>query len=199
MRVYRGNVVRINARACFALLRAKRVCTGIWRKNTFQLVESLFFFFFIGSQNSNNNISCGRKEARSFCAYVIFIPVIISRLINSNSFLLVARQWIRRRQRIVTILTQYPRCNPTSVSWASPVGDDELHTRENKTKWNGGGRWADITQSNTRNQTVLRPRCLESNTRRSTVLYALCYDVSNVVIQPVSKQSTRFQTVQLFV
>lgn len=98
----------------FALLRAKRVCAGIWRKNTFQLVESLFFFFFIGSQNSKNNISCGRKEARSFC--VIFIPVIISRLINSNSFLLVARQWIRRRQRIVTILTQYPRCNPTSVS-----------------------------------------------------------------------------------
>lgn len=74
--------------------------------------------------------------------------------------------------RIATTLTQYPRCNLTSVSWASPVGDDELHTRENKTKWNGGGRWADIvTQSNTRNQTVPRPRCLESNTHVTLPCY----------------------------
>lgn len=62
------------------------------------------------------------------------------------------------------------------------MGDDELHTREDETKWNGGGRWADIVaQSNARNQTVLRPRCLESNARHSTVLYALllrCFERS---------------------
>lgn len=95
----------------FALLRTKRVCTGIWRKNTFQLVESLFFSF--SSEVKTRRIT-SRAEGKK--RDVIFIPVIISRLINSNSFLLVARQWIRRRQRIVTILTQYPRCNPTSVS-----------------------------------------------------------------------------------
>lgn len=168
MRAYRGNVVRINARACFALLlRAERACTGIWGKNTFQLASKLPFLFssfFTGSQNSNNI-----SRDFNFSSYVIFI--------QCNYIALYAKLITRIRfysqngwdGRIVTILTQYPRCNPTSVSWASPVGDDELHTRENKTKWNGGGRWAGIvTQSNTRNQTVLRPRCLESNTRHST-------------------------------
>lgn len=57
-----------------------------------------------------------------------------------------------------------------------------MHTREDETKWNGEGRWADIVaQSNARNQTVLRPRCLESNARHSTVLYALllrCFERS---------------------
>lgn len=118
----------------------------------------------------------------NFLSYeIFFIPVITSGLITRIRFYETRKQdgeWERESRQQ---LTQYPRCNPTSVSWASPVGDDELHTRENKTKWNGGGRWADIvTQSNTRNQTVPRPRCLESNTRHSTVLYALCYDVSNL-------------------
>lgn len=72
------------------------------------------FFFFSFSPEVKTRRITSRAEGKK--RDVIFIPVIISRLINSNSFLLVARQWIRRRQRIVTILTQYPRCNPTSVS-----------------------------------------------------------------------------------
>lgn len=130
-------------------------------------LPNFLFYFSPSSPEVKTRINFARNF--NFSSYVIFI--------QCNYIALYAKLITRIRfysqngwdGRIVTILTQYPRCNPTSVSWASPVGDDELHTRENKTKWNGGGRWAGIvTQSNTRNQTVLRPRCLESNTRHST-------------------------------
>lgn len=167
----RGDVVRINARACFALLRVKRACREEFGEKILSNLWNFHSSFFFN----------GRKEPQLLSYEIFFIPVITSGLITRIRFYETRKQdgeWERESRQQ---LTQYPRCNPTSVSWASPVGDDELHTRENKTKWNGGGRWADIvTQSNTRNQTVPRPRCLESNTRHSTVLYALCYDVSNL-------------------